>query len=106
MPIKSARSMDLSSLQLFQKVILPAAVPTVFTGIRLAGAYAILVLIAAELVGAKAGLGYLISYAQSNFAIHAMYAGIITISVIVLGINQLLLAVERYFSRWRVAPNS
>lgn len=104
--IKSARSMGLSSPRLFQKVILPAAVPTVFTGVRLAGAFAIVVLIAAELVGAKAGLGYLINYAQSNFAIQEMYAGIITISVIGVGINQLLLAVERRFSRWRATPDS
>ncbi|WP_239404960.1 ABC transporter permease [Frankia sp. Cj3] len=104
--IKSARSMGLSSPRLFQKVILPAAVPTVFTGIRLAGSFAIVVLIAAELVGAKAGLGYLINYAQSNFAIEEMYAGIITISVIGLGINHLLLAVERRLSRWRVTPDA
>ncbi|WP_131769448.1 ABC transporter permease [Candidatus Protofrankia californiensis] len=104
--VKSARSMGLSSLRLFQKVILPAAVPTIFTGIRLAGAYAILVLVAAELVGAKAGLGYLINYAQSNFAIPEMYAGIITISAIGLIINQGLLALERRFTRWRVAPNA
>ncbi|EIV91301.1 ABC transporter permease [Frankia sp. QA3] len=104
--IKSAKSMGLSSPRLFQKVILPASVPTIFTGIRLAGAFAIVVLIAAELVGAKAGLGYLINYAQSNFAIQEMYAGIITISVIGVGINQLLLAVERRFSRWRATPGS
>ena len=41
--------------------------PTIFTGIRLAGAASILVLVAAEMVGAKAGLGYLINYAQYNF---------------------------------------
>jgi NitT/TauT family transport system permease protein len=102
--IKSARSMGLGPLRLFQKVILPAAVPTIFTGIRLAGAYAILVLIAAELVGAKAGLGYLIGASQSNFAIPEMYAGIITISGIGLVINQSLLTLERRFSTWRVAP--
>ena len=78
--IRSARSMGLSTLRLFQKVILPAAVPTIFTGVRLAGAYSILVLVAAEMVGAKAGLGYLINSAQYNFAIPDMYAGIITIS--------------------------
>src|SRR5690606_14520239 len=55
--IKSARTMGLSPLQLFRKVILPAAVPTVFVGIRLAGAYSLLVLVAAEMIGAKAGLG-------------------------------------------------
>ncbi|MER7992386.1 ABC transporter permease [Micromonospora chalcea] len=100
--IRSARSMGLNHLRLFQKVILPAAVPTVFTGVRLAGAYSILVLVAAEMVGAKAGLGYLVNYAQYNFAIPDMYAGIITISAIGLVVNQLLVAGERRFSTWRV----
>ncbi|MDO3684866.1 ABC transporter permease [Micromonospora sp. C28ISP2-4] len=99
--IRSARSMGLNHLRLFQKVILPAAVPTVFTGVRLAGAYSILVLVAAEMVGAKAGLGYLVNYAQYNFAIPDMYAGIITISAIGLVVNQLLVAGERRFSTWR-----
>ncbi|MDO3700313.1 ABC transporter permease [Micromonospora sp. C28SCA-DRY-2] len=100
--VRSARSMGLDHLRLFQKVILPGAVPTIFTGVRLAGAYSILVLVAAEMVGAKAGLGYLINYAQYNFAIPDMYAGIITISAIGLVVNQLLVAVERRFSTWRV----
>ena len=99
--IKSARSLGLGPLRLFQKVVLPAAVPTIFTGIRLAGAYSILILIAAEMVGAKAGLGYLINYAQYNFAVPDMYAGIITISAIGLIVNQLLIALERRFSTWR-----
>jgi NitT/TauT family transport system permease protein len=100
--VRSARSMGLNHLRLFQKVILPAAVPTIFTGVRLAGAYSILVLVAAEMVGAKAGLGYLVNYAQYNFAIPDMYSGIITISGIGLVVNQLLVALERHFSTWRV----
>ena len=100
--IKAARSMGLSSVRLFQKVVLPASVPTIFTGIRLAGAYSILILIAAELVGAKAGLGYLINYAQFNFDVPDMYAGIITISAIGLIVNQALVHLERRFSTWRV----
>jgi len=99
--IKSARSLGLGPLRLFQKVVLPAAVPTIFTGIRLAGAYSILILIAAEMVGAKAGLGYLINYAQYNFAVPDMYAGIITISAIGLVVNQILIVTERRFSTWR-----
>ena len=99
--LKLARSMDLPPLRLFQKVILPAAAPTVFTGIRLAGAVSILVLVAAEMVGAKAGLGYLVNAAQFNFAIPQMYAGIVTISAIGVGFNQLLVALERRFTSWR-----
>ncbi|MFG1704441.1 ABC transporter permease [Nonomuraea sp. M3C6] len=101
--IKSARSMGLGPVRLFQKVILPAAVPTIFTGVRLAGAYSILVLLFAEMVGAKAGLGYLILETQSSFRIPDMYAGIITISVLGLLFNLLLVGVERRFSTWRTS---
>lgn len=101
--VKSARSMGLSPLRLFQKVILPAATPTIFTGIRLAGAISILVLIAAELIGATAGLGFLINYTQQNFKIPQMYAAILTVSLLGLALNQLLVQLERHFSRWRVS---
>ncbi|MBO0848536.1 MAG: ABC transporter permease [Pseudonocardia sp.] len=99
--LKLARSLDLSAPLLFAKVILPASVPTIFTGIRLAGASAIVVVIAAEMVGAKAGLGYLINASQYNFAIPQMYAGIVAISMIGVAFNQLLVAIERRFTSWR-----
>ncbi|NGP08825.1 ABC transporter permease [Rhodococcus sp. 14C212] len=99
--VKSARSLGLPSHRLFQKVILPAAVPTIFTGIRMAAASSILVLIAAEMVGAKAGLGYLITASQLNFQIPNMYAGIVAISLVGLTFNGILVAVERRLSRWR-----
>lgn len=99
--LKSARSLGLRPLQLFTKVTLPAAVPTIFTGVRMAGAASILVLVAAEMVGARAGLGYLVTAAQQNFAIPDMYAGIITIALVGLAINAVLLLAERRLSRWR-----
>ena len=104
--IRAARSLGLSNFTLFQKVILPSAVPTIFTGIRMAGTSSILVLIAAEMVGAKAGLGYLIVNAQSSFLIPDMYAGILTVSLLGLAVNYLLVGVERHFSRWRTAVSS
>ncbi|SDS56745.1 NitT/TauT family transport system permease protein [Paenibacillaceae bacterium GAS479] len=99
--IKSARSLGLQPFKLFFKVILPASLPSIFTGIRLAGASSILVLIAAEMVGAKAGLGYMINYTQYNFQIPEMYAGILTISALGLLINQGLVLLERRFSGWK-----
>jgi NitT/TauT family transport system permease protein len=104
--VKAARSMGLSPLRLFQKVVLPGAVPTIFTGVRLAGAYSMLVLLAAELVGAKAGLGYLITADQSSFLIPQMYAGIVTISLLGMAINVALQLLERRATRWRVAAQS
>jgi len=102
--IKSARTMGLKPLNLFRKVILPAAVPTIFVGVRLAGTFSVLVLVAAEMVGAKAGLGYLIIYSQYNFQVPSMYVGIITITVVGLAINQGLTRLERHFSAWKIKP--
>lgn len=103
--IKSARSMSVSTPQLFAKVILPASLPTIFTGLRMAGAASILVLIAAEMNGAKAGLGYLVNSAQQNFLMADMYAAIIAISLLGLAFNQLLVALERRLTRWRPRDN-
>ncbi|MFJ3959292.1 ABC transporter permease [Arthrobacter sp. NPDC090010] len=101
--IRAARTLGLGSGRLFTKVILPSAVPTIFTGIRMAGTASVLVLIAAEMVGAKAGLGYLITNAQSSFLIPDMYAGILTVAALGFSVNYLLVALERHFSRWRLA---
>ncbi|HEV2098248.1 MAG TPA: ABC transporter permease [Stellaceae bacterium] len=101
--VKAARSMGLGSTRLFAKVILPASVPTIFTGIRLAAAHSILVLIAAEMVGAKAGLGYFVSAAEYNFQIPEMYAGILTLAALGLLVNFTLVHIERRLSMWRVS---
>ena len=50
--LRSARVLGLSPVATFRKVVFPAAIPTIFTGIRISGAAAILVLIAAEMIGA------------------------------------------------------
>jgi NitT/TauT family transport system permease protein len=99
--IKSAKTMGLGPLALLRKVVLPAAVPTIFVGIRLAGGYSLLVLVAAEMVGAKAGLGYLIIYSQYNFQIPHMYVGIVTTTLLGLAFTQVLLWIEQRFTRWR-----
>jgi NitT/TauT family transport system permease protein len=101
--LRSAKVLGMSPVSTFRKVVFPAAIPTIFTGIRISGAVAILVLIAAELVGANSGLGFLISYSNANFLIPKMYAAIITTSVLGLAVNYGLVALERRFSRWRAA---
>ena len=99
--IKSARTMGANPHQLFRKVIFPAALPTIFVGIRLASASAMLVLVASEMVGTKAGLGYLIINSQYSFLIPQMYFGILAITVIGLVFNAVLEALERRFMRWK-----
>jgi NitT/TauT family transport system permease protein len=99
--IKSARTMGVTPLQLFIKVILPASLPMIFVGLRLASAAAMLVLVASEMVGAKAGLGYLIIYSQYSFLIPQMYFGILAITTLGLASNRALVGLERRFMRWR-----
>lgn len=99
--LRTARVLGLSPLKTFLQVALPAALPTIFTGIRIAGAASVLVLIAAEMVGATAGLGYFINYAQTTYLIPQMYAAIVTTTMLGLAVNYGLIALERRFSRWR-----
>lgn len=100
--VKSARALGFHQVRIFQKVVLPASVPQIFTGIRLAGGYALLVLIAAEFVGANSGLGFLITNSEQNFQTPMMYAAIITVSGIGVLLNLVLLQIERRVSTWRV----
>jgi NitT/TauT family transport system permease protein len=99
--IKSARSMDASELTLFRKVVLPASAPSIFTGVRLGASYAFMVLVAAEMIGANAGLGFLVLNSQETFKIPEMYAAITALGLFGLTINNLLLSFEKRVSRWR-----
>jgi NitT/TauT family transport system permease protein len=99
--VRAARSLGLGNAAIFAKVVLPSAVPTVFTGVRMAATSSILVLIAAEMVGAKAGLGYYITFTQFNFQIPEMYAGIVTIALVGVAVNAALVLLERRLQRWR-----
>ena len=64
------------------KIILPGALPSIFTGLRLAIGYSLVIVVAAEFSGADAGIGYLIWQSWETFSIKAMYAGIFVISTL------------------------
>ncbi|SFN21508.1 ABC transporter permease [Variovorax sp. OV329] len=99
--INSALSMGASRAFIFFKVVLPAALPSIFTGVRLAGAYCITALVAAEMIGAHSGLGFLTLNSQETFQIPTMYAGIFLLAVLGLLLNYLLALLERRLLRWR-----
>lgn len=104
--LKSARSMDARGATLFRKVILPAAAPSIFTGVRLGAAYAFMVLVAAEMIGANAGLGFLVLSSQETFAIPRMYAAIVALAAFGLAVNGALRVIERHVTAWREAAGS
>lgn len=99
--VNSALSMGASQRFVFFKVVLPASLPSIFTGVRLAGAYSITALVAAEMIGAHSGLGFLTLNSQETFQIPTMYAGILLLAVLGLLLNYLLALLERRLLRWR-----
>jgi NitT/TauT family transport system permease protein len=103
--VKMARSFGLSRGQLFERVLLPGALPSVFAGIRSATLLAFFFLIGAEMIGASSGLGYMISQAcpfhQGSFQLEKMWAGIVTVALLGILLNGAVARIERRFSRWR-----
>ena len=99
--VKSARSMGTRLLPLFFNVILPAASPGIFTGLKMGAGSAFFMLIAAEMIGASRGLGWLVWNAQINFQIPKLFAATVVISVLGMILNTLLVTVERRLLGWR-----
>jgi len=99
--VKSARSMGTGIVTLFCKVILPAASPGIFTGLKMGAGTAFFILIAAEMIGASKGLGWLIWNAQINFQIPRLFAATVVISVLGLILNSIFVLLERYLIGWR-----
>jgi NitT/TauT family transport system permease protein len=100
--IKMARTLNMGSgFNLFFKVVLPATIPSIMTGIRLSASVAIIVLVAAEMIGSSSGLGYMIMSAEYNFALPKMYAGILILAVLGFLINYVLVWLEARAMTWK-----
>lgn len=80
--MRSAASLGASRLAAVIQVALPAALPFVFAGLRHATSVAFVVVVAAELVGAEKGLGFLISFAHLVFRVDIMFVGLIYLGAI------------------------
>lgn len=99
--IKSARSMGVDGKTLFFKVILPAASPNIFHGLKMSCSVAFFMLIAAEMIGASSGLGWLVWNAQNNYQIPRLFAATVTISALGLTLNYLFGILERRMLNWQ-----
>jgi NitT/TauT family transport system permease protein len=99
--IKAAKSMGVTDKDLFLKVILPASIPSIVIGARLGAKISLMVVIAAEMIGAKSGLGFFIQNAQFNFLVPEMYAGILALALLGLVVNYLLVWFEKKTTYWK-----
>jgi ABC-type nitrate/sulfonate/bicarbonate transport system permease component len=80
--IRASRSLGATEFEIFQGIVLPASLPHIFTGVRLAWGISLIVIIAAEMIGATVGMGYMILEAQQTFRTERVLAGIFVMGVI------------------------
>lgn len=93
--IRAARNFGIGGLTLFKKVVLPAALPQILTGLRLALGVAWLVVVAAEMIAVNSGLGYLIIDARNaGKRYDLVVAGMILIGLIGLGLDWVVRRME------------
>ncbi|HDG1691664.1 TPA: ABC transporter permease [Kluyvera georgiana] len=98
--LEMARTFGAGRLTLFYRVIVPASVPSIFVGLRLSATTALLLLIAAEMIGANQGIGFRVMNAQYNFQIPMMFAAIFLLAFAGLLANAILVLLQRRLCRW------
>jgi sulfonate transport system permease protein len=98
--IEMARTYGATRGTVFRRVVLPASVPSIFVGLRLSATTALLLLIAAEMIGANRGLGFQVMNAQYNFQIPLMFAAIFLLAGLGLAANFTLVSLQRRLCRW------
>jgi ABC-type nitrate/sulfonate/bicarbonate transport system permease component len=96
----TARSFGFSRAQRLFRVTLPSATPYIATGLRIASAVSLILVVTAELVIGAAGLGQEINLARSGGNVELMYALILATGVLGLLLNTIFVRAERYFLRW------
>jgi ABC-type nitrate/sulfonate/bicarbonate transport system permease component len=98
--VDTARSFRIPRGQWLLGVVLPAALPKIFSGLRISLGLSLVLMVISELVGSTDGLGYELINAQNSFDNPALWAGIVLIGILGNVLNALLVLVERRVLAW------
>ena len=99
--VRAAQSLGARRAQLFFRVILPAALPEMLTGIRLGIALSFFVIVISEFIGAEEGLGYLINDGRNFFLVPQMLGAAVLLGLLGYAGNALVRLAERRLLRWQ-----
>jgi len=99
--VQAARSLGAGEWQIFRHVVFPSALPLVFTGARIALAAAFSTVVAAELMAATDGLGWMVFSASRFLRNDVIIVGILVLGVLGMALGRLLLSVDRRIVHWR-----
>lgn len=102
--IKLMRTFDASRLRTFRHIELPAALPGVFTGAKIAVAVAVIGAVFAEQAGSNSGLGYLLQQSIPQLLTARAYAAVVILSLFAIGLFALLTLAERLALPWAYEP--
>jgi len=98
--LKAARDLGATRLQVFTKVILPRALPNIFTGLRLGAGMALILVFITEIEATKAGLGFLLWEAFQLMDTRHVFVGVVTFGVLGVATTWLLQWLERVTCPW------
>ncbi|MDR3354351.1 MAG: ABC transporter permease [Synergistaceae bacterium] len=98
--IKAARAMGASGTKIFFSVILPGSVNRIFTGVKSSVTFGFTVLVGAEMIGAKAGLDFIVFTSNQNYNIPRLYVGILTIAVVGVIVSRLIERLQKLIVVW------
>ncbi|MFO8070074.1 MAG: ABC transporter permease [Alkalibacterium sp.] len=99
--ILSAKSLGASQKDVFLKIILPAAMPDIFTGVRTASGFAYTTLVAAEMTAATSGIGWMVIDASRYLKSDVMFVGIILMGLTGIAMDGTFILLERKFIFWK-----
>lgn len=99
--LRAARSQGATELQVFLRVMIPAALPYIFAGLRVSFGIAWVAIVAAELVASSSGLGYLIMQARRILASSDIIVGMACIAILGLAFDAMLRGLQRRLCRWK-----
>jgi ABC-type nitrate/sulfonate/bicarbonate transport system permease component len=99
--IRMGQSFGLSWWSIVRKIVLPGAFPAILSGLRVSISIGIILLVAAEMLGAEYGVGSYILEAGSLYDLERLFAGVTILSVMGLVMNWIIGRVEHHFLGWR-----
>ncbi len=99
--VKAAYAMGTPKLTMFWKIVLPGAAPTIFAGLKQGAGISFFMLIAAEMIGATAGLGFLVLKSEINYQIKELFVAVVVIAVLGLAITHFITWIESRVITWK-----
>jgi len=104
--LNTASTFHLGRWATITKIVIPAAVPQILTGLRISLGVTLILVVFSEMVGSADGIGYVVLAAQRAFQVPEMYAGMLALALVGWGLNALFVISTRRLVAWHDRPSA